>query len=136
MGLESSPAMFRMSPVPFGRRLRLTSDVGPDLSGSNPGFACAQMPEKSGMASALSLCPSTGVATAAASASAKGKFRHCKSIALLLDRHSSPDACATLHPLRAGLEGRGPVTGSGAVTGPSGSAPGKQTIFKHLARLW
>ena len=43
--------------MPFGRRSRLMSDVGPDDSGSNPGFACAQMPEKSGMDSALPLWP-------------------------------------------------------------------------------
>src|ERR1700674_2322067 len=85
-----------MSPVPFGRRDRLTSAVGPDGSGSNPGSACTQSPEKSGIASALSLpplagptvgataCPKAGVATAAASVNTKGKFRHCESIAFLL----------------------------------------------------
>ena len=49
-----------MSPVPFGRRNRLTSDVGPDLSGSNPGFACAQMPEKSGRAACAFALPDRG----------------------------------------------------------------------------
>ena len=41
--------------MPFGRRDRLTSAVGPDGSGSNPGSGCTQMPEKSGMDAALSL---------------------------------------------------------------------------------
>src|ERR1700688_2934526 len=85
-----------MSPVPFGRRDRLTSAVGPDGSGSNPGIECTQIPEKSGMDAALSssppagptvgatACPMAGVTTAAASVTAKEKFRHCESIALLL----------------------------------------------------
>src|SRR5215471_8961540 len=85
-----------MSPVPFGRRDRLTSAVGPEGSGSNPGSACAQIPEKSGITSAPSLpplagptvgattCPRAGVTTAAASVSTKRKFRDCESIALLL----------------------------------------------------
>jgi hypothetical protein len=85
-----------MSPVPFSRRDRLTSAVGPDRSGSNPGIECTQMPEKSGMDEALSSslpdgptvgatdCPKAGVTTAAANVNAKEKFLHCESIALLL----------------------------------------------------
>jgi hypothetical protein len=68
------------------RRARLTSEVGPDASGSNPGIECTQMPEKSGTDVALSLpllagptvgataCPKAGIATAAAS-NTKGKYR-------------------------------------------------------------
>src|SRR6266550_7274601 len=98
-----------MSPVPFARRARLTSAVGPDAKGSNPGFAWVQMPEKSGTDSALSLCPNMGVTNAAASVITKGKFRHRKSIALLLFRHTyvPPDAFRKLHPLGVCLEGRG-----------------------------
>jgi hypothetical protein len=33
---------------------------------------------------AAAACPKAGVTTAAASVNTKGKFRHCKSIALLL----------------------------------------------------
>src|SRR5882672_4150545 len=67
-----------MSPVPFARRERLISAVGPDGSGSNPGSVCNQVPEKSGMD--LPLCPKAGVANAAANVSTKEIFRHCKSI--------------------------------------------------------
>src|SRR5262249_7070980 len=90
-----SPVSLRISPVPLGRRDRLTSVVGPDDSGSNPGSACTQSPDKSGMAALPSsplptgpsagapACPKAGVTTAAATANTRGKFRHCKSIALL-----------------------------------------------------
>src|ERR1700752_2405266 len=95
-----------MSPVPFGRRLRLTSEVGPDASGSNPGLACAHLPDKFGTDLALSLCPRAGVTSAAANVSAQGKFRHCKSIALLLCASHPLDAFAVrLHLVRAYLEG-------------------------------
>src|SRR5215831_5110810 len=85
-----------MLPVPFGRRDRLTSAVGPDASGSNPGSECSQIPEKSGMDAPPSsplptgrsvgapACPKAGVTTTAATANTRGKFRHCESIALLL----------------------------------------------------
>src|SRR5215470_15536534 len=85
-----------MSPVPFARRDRLTSAVGPDASGSNPGRECTQVPDKSGMDAPLSsplpaglsvgttACPKAGVTTAATTANTRGKFRHCESIALLL----------------------------------------------------
>ena len=81
--------------MPFKRRDLLTSAVGPDASGSNPGSACAQTPDKSGMDAALSsplppgetvgpaAWPKAGIATVAASVTAKEKFRHCESIALL-----------------------------------------------------
>src|SRR4249920_1783278 len=83
-----------MSPVPFRRRDRLISEVGPDASGSYPGFAWTHSPEKSGTDAALAsplaagpavgttACPKAGVA--AASATTRRKFRHSKSIALLL----------------------------------------------------
>src|ERR1700730_14355626 len=106
-----------MSPVPFGRRDRLTSAVGPDGSGSNPGSGCTQMPEKSGIDAALSsplpagptvgatAWPKAGVTTAAASVNTKGKFRHCESIAfLLLSLRSAVSSRIRLHPLRARLE--------------------------------
>src|SRR5713101_8446320 len=109
-----------MSPVPFGRRDRLTSAVGPDGSGSNPGSECTQMPEKSGMDAALSsplpagptvgatAWPKAGVTTAAASVNTKGKFRHCESIAfLLLSLRSAVSSRIRLHPLRVRLEGGG-----------------------------
>src|SRR6266581_8235218 len=85
-----------MSPVPFGRRDRLIREVGPDASGSYPGFAWTHSPEKSGTDAALAsplaagpavgttACPKAGVAAAAASVTTRRKFRHCKSIALLL----------------------------------------------------
>src|SRR5580704_5197054 len=71
-----------MSPVPFGRRARLMSAVGPDGSGSNPGFAWTQLPEKSGTDSAFALpplagptgCPKAGVTTAA-NVTSKRNFR-------------------------------------------------------------
>src|SRR5712671_4042498 len=109
-----------MSPVPFGRRDRLTSAVGPDGSGSNPGSGCSQMPEKSGMGAPLSsplpagptvgatAWPKAGVTTAAASVNTKGKFRHCESIAfLLLSLRSAVSSRIRLYPLRVPLEGGG-----------------------------
>jgi hypothetical protein len=42
-----------MLPVPFARRDRLTSAVGPDASGSKPGIEWVQTPEKSGMDAVL-----------------------------------------------------------------------------------
>src|ERR1700674_5549665 len=85
-----------MLPLPL-RRDRFTTEVGPDDSGSKPGIeGCNHLPEISGMDAPLSLplladptvgatdCPKTGVATTAASVNTRGKFRHCKSIALLL----------------------------------------------------
>src|SRR5215831_7709453 len=87
-----------MSPVPFGRRDRLISEVGPDASGSYPGFAWTHSPEKSGTDAALAsplaagpavgttVCPKAGVAAAAASVTTRRKFRHCKSICFLLFR--------------------------------------------------
>src|SRR5262245_40724349 len=98
IGFLYSPLSFRMSPVPFSRRERLTSDVGPDLSASKPGLACWQMPDKSGMDFALSLAPIAGVTQTAASVSTKGKFRR-KSIALLLVRSAPPEALAQNYTL-------------------------------------
>src|SRR5271169_2015659 len=46
-----------MLPVPFGRRSRLTSAVGPDASGSNPGIEWFHTPEKSGMDAVLRSAP-------------------------------------------------------------------------------
>src|SRR5229473_8162528 len=73
------------------RRERLTSEVGPDGSGSKPGMEpWTHMPEKSGMDAALSLpllagatvgataCPKAGVAAAAASVTIKRKPRRRK----------------------------------------------------------
>src|SRR5437764_2463242 len=89
-----------MSPVPFGRRDRLISEVGPDASGSYPGFAWTHSPEKSGTDAALAsplaaspavgttACPKAGVAATAASVTTRRKFRDCKSIALLLFQRS------------------------------------------------
>src|ERR1700680_3362778 len=106
-----------MLPVPFGRRDRLTSAVGPDGSGSNPGSPCTQKPEKSGMDAALSsplpagptvgatAWPKAGVTTAAAVMNTKGNFRHCESIAfLLLSLRSAVSSRIRLHPLRVRLE--------------------------------
>jgi hypothetical protein len=70
--------------VPLGRRDRLMSAVGPDASGSNPGFACSHMPDKTGMDSALSLWREVAVTKAAASVMTEGRFRECKSIVILL----------------------------------------------------
>src|SRR5215468_1423036 len=76
-----------MLPVPFWRRDRLTSAVGPDASGSKPGIEWVQTPEKSGMDAVVCLplwagptvgatdCPKTGVAVAAASVTTKRKSR-------------------------------------------------------------
>src|ERR1700730_3722456 len=109
-----------MSPVPFGRRDRLHSAVGPDGSGSNPGSGCTQTPEKSGMDAALSsplpagptvgatVWPKAGVTTAAASVNTKGKFRLCESIAfLLLSLLSAVSSRKKLHPFRGRVEGGG-----------------------------
>jgi len=63
--------------LPFGRRERLMSEVGPDANGSNPGLACVQIPDKSGIDSALWLRPTSAAAKAAASAMTKGKFHDC-----------------------------------------------------------
>src|SRR5262249_37661504 len=90
-----------MSPVPFSRRERLTSDVGPGFKGSKPGFACSQMPDKSGADFALSLAPRTAVAITAASARKKTKSPCCKSMGLLLTYSR-----ANLHPLRPHLQGK------------------------------
>src|SRR5437763_3271673 len=85
-----------MSPVPFGRRDRLISEVGPNASGSYPGFAWTHSPEKSGTDAALAsplavgpavgttACRKAGVAAAAESVATRRKSRHCKSIALVL----------------------------------------------------
>src|SRR5215475_5473352 len=95
------------------RRDRLTSEVGPDGSGSKPGIECTQMPEKSGMDAALCLplladpavgataCPKAGVA-AAASVTTKRKSRRCKfmlsshlhCVAHKLSHKATPFACA------------------------------------------
>src|ERR1700722_9290452 len=109
-----------MSPVPFGRRARLTSAVGPDGSGSNPGSPCTHRPLKSGMDAPLSsplpagptvgatAWPKAGVTTATASVNTKGKFRHCESIAFLLfSSRSSMSFHLRLHLLRLRLEGGG-----------------------------
>src|SRR5262252_10304714 len=100
-----------MSPVPFSRRERLMSAVGPAGSGSKPGSVCSHMPEKSGtdllpLLSAADDCPKTGVTNAAASVSSKGKFRHCISIRLLHLFHDiRPEALSKLHPPSRRLEG-------------------------------
>src|SRR5690242_14200106 len=60
------------------------SEVGPDASGSNPGFACSHIPDRSGMDCARSLCPMAGVTKAAATVSTRGKSLHRKSTDLLL----------------------------------------------------
>src|SRR5262245_22035853 len=71
-----------MSPVPFARRDRLTSEVGPERIGSNPGYACIQMPERSGKDLSLSLAaPNTGVTATAANTKTRGKFPRCESMA-------------------------------------------------------
>src|ERR1700694_1873882 len=127
-----------MSPVPFGRRDRLTSAVGPDGSGSNPGSPCTQKPEKSGMAAALSsplpagstvgatAWPKAGVATA--SVNAKAKFRHCESIAfLLLSLRSAVSSRIRLHPLRVRLEDGGAI--------PRWATRRDQGSFGHAAKV-
>src|SRR5215467_11217862 len=95
-----------MSPVPFGRRDRLISEVGPERIGSKPGFACIQMPDRSGTAFVLSLAaPKAGVRAATANTSPRGKFRRCESMALLpLCRHYAA-TWHKLHPVRMALEG-------------------------------
>src|SRR3981081_112159 len=64
-----------MLPVPFSRRDRLMSAVGPDDSGSNPGIECVQMPEKSGMDAEPCGCPKTGIAAADTNVPSRRKFR-------------------------------------------------------------
>src|SRR3954465_13226523 len=96
-----------MSPVPLSRRERLMSAVGPVGRGSNPGSVCSQTPEKSGMDLALSPpSPRVGVATTAVNASTREKFRHRRSIAVLLGLFDS--AGSSLHnvtPARSTFEG-------------------------------
>src|SRR5262249_41919539 len=95
-------------------RDRLTSDVGPDGSGSKPGIECTQMPEKSGMDAALCLallaapavgataCPKAGVAAAAASVTVQRKSRPCEfmlssrfdCVAPNFSHKATPFACA------------------------------------------
>src|SRR5580700_8357774 len=91
------------------RRDRLTSDVGPDASGSNPGIECTHMPERSGMDAApctvgASACPRAGVAAAAASVTTARNFCRRK---FMLSSLSSLGPCQhsdKLHPLRVRLE--------------------------------
>src|SRR4051794_28143880 len=109
-----------MSPVPFGRRDRLIREVGPDASGSYPGFAWTHSPEKSGTGAAVAsplgagpavgrtACPKAGVAAAAASVTTRRKFRHCKSICVPpLSGVSAGSSGIKLHPLHGRLEGAG-----------------------------
>ena len=83
------------------RRDRLTSEVGPDGSGSNPGMECTQMPEKSGTGVTLSLpllagpmagataCPKAGIAAAAASNTRKyRRWKFIRSSSLASDAAS------------------------------------------------
>src|SRR6266446_10860036 len=89
-GPDQSTARSRSS-CAMERRDRLTSEVGPDGSGSKPGMEpWTHMPAKSGMDAALSLplsagatvgatvCPKAGVAAAAASVTTRRKSRRCK----------------------------------------------------------
>src|SRR5215468_6953961 len=67
-------------PAPCGRRALLTTEVGPDASGSKPGKeGCDHMPEKSGMAAGPTagpaVCPKAGVAAASANIISKPKCR-------------------------------------------------------------
>src|SRR6185295_385358 len=89
-----------MSPVPFSRRDRLTSAVGPDAIGSNPGLACAQMPERSGKVALLlpgaAGCPEAVVTAAAATVTSNRKFRD----RVMLPPRDPPASLAIiLHPL-------------------------------------
>src|SRR5580693_8417585 len=54
-----------MLPVPFARRCRLTSAVGPDASGSKPGIEWFHTPDKSGIDTAPCLPPWDGPAVGA-----------------------------------------------------------------------
>src|ERR1700693_5083214 len=96
------------------RRDRLTSEVGPDGSGSKPGIdGCNHVPEKSGTDAALSLpllarptggataCPKAGVAAAAASVTTKRKSHRCKFMfSSLFPLGSAGGSSEKLHLLR------------------------------------
>src|SRR5262249_4863992 len=103
------------------RRDRLTSEVGPDGSGSKPGIECAQMPEKSGMDAALWLpllagptitaCPQ---AAAAASVTTKRKSHRCKFMLSSLFRaqpgdHKGRPHSGYVEERRSVWRGRGPL---------------------------
>src|ERR1700739_2094225 len=62
-----------MLPVPFGRRSRLTSAVGPDARGSNPGIEWFHTPEKSGMDAVLCLAPCAAGSAVAATVCAQAR---------------------------------------------------------------
>src|SRR5712671_5120997 len=100
------------------RRERLTSEVGPDGSGSKPGMEpWTHMPEKSGMDAALSLpllagatvgataCPKAGVAAAAASVTTRRTSRRCKVMLSSLFMGFRRSSRIKLHPVHLRLEG-------------------------------
>src|SRR5260370_40617662 len=99
------------------RRDRLTSEVGPDGSGSKPGMEpWTPMPEKAGMDGAPSLplagatvgaaaCPKAGVAAAATSITVKRKSRRCKVMLSSLFMGFRRSSRIKLHPVRLRLEG-------------------------------
>src|SRR5262249_27927679 len=98
---------------PSGVRERLTSAVGPDGSASKPGSqGCAQMPEKSGGASARGAdCPNVGAVATTESATAFKKvlsFITCpaKFVTAMLHGFSAaqnPAPCNTLSRGRCGV---------------------------------
>src|SRR6266481_1957146 len=69
-----------LTSAPCGRRDLLTTELGPEASGSKPGKeGCDQMPEKSGTAAGATagpaVCPKAGVAAATANMISNPKFR-------------------------------------------------------------
>src|SRR5260370_3820467 len=104
------------------RRDRLTSEVGPDGSGSKPGMEpWTHMPEKSGMDGAPSLplagatvgataCPKAGVAAAATSITVKSKSSRSKVMLSSLFMGFNPSPRIKLHPLRLHWAGEGKAT--------------------------
>src|SRR6516165_2856577 len=99
------------------RRDQLTSEVGPDGSGSKPGIECTQMPEKSGMDAALCLPLLAGPVVAPPLVRRRASqppppvsrqkgnpaaANSCSPPVLIASRRTSR---IRLHPLRARLEG-------------------------------
>src|ERR1700686_2383125 len=70
-----------MLPVPFARRCVLMSAVGPDVSGSNPGIECVQMPERSGIDVETFGCANNGTEAVDTNVTSRRKFR-CRELML------------------------------------------------------
>src|SRR6476646_5353088 len=79
-----------MLPVPFARRCVLTSAVGPDVSGSNPGIECVQMPERSGIDGEPFGCAYIGDAAVDTNVTNRRKFR-CREFMLSSPFRAAPN---------------------------------------------